>query len=73
MPDGGYRRLTTYGGFSGRGGRARGADRWVSDRIAIDRKLGSPETTAQIDPAGFTRGLMRAAEAHGATLQPRAR
>ena len=67
VPDGGYRRLTTYGGFSGRGGR-NDAGAWVSDRIAIDRRLGSPETTAQIDPAGFTRGLMRATESHGARL-----
>ena len=69
VPGGGYRRLTTYGGFSGRGGAKPRAASWVSDGIAIDRKLGSTETTAQIDPAGFTRGLMRAAEAHGATLR----
>jgi glycine/D-amino acid oxidase-like deaminating enzyme len=68
VPDGGYRRLTTFGGFSGPGG-GRNAGRWISNRIAIDRQLGSTETTAQIDPAGFTRGLMRAAEAHGATLR----
>jgi glycine/D-amino acid oxidase-like deaminating enzyme len=68
VPDGGYRRLTTFGGFSGAGGRRKGGS-WISDRIAIDRQLGSPETTAQIDPAGFTRGLMRAAEAGGATLR----
>ena len=67
VPDGGYRRLTTYGGFGGRGGR-RDAGAWISDRIAIDRRLGSPETTAQIDPAGFTTGLMRAAEGQGARV-----
>ncbi len=67
VPDGGYRRLTTFGGFSGSGGRKAGS--WISERIAIERKLGSTETTAQIDPAGFTRGLMRAAEAHGASLR----
>lgn len=68
VPDGGYRRLTTFGGFSGAGGR-RSAGSWISDGIAIDRKLGSTGTTAQIDPAGLTRGLMRVAEAHGATLR----
>lgn len=67
VPEGGYRRLTTFGGFSGSGGRKAGT--WISDRIAIDRQLGSTETTAQIDPAGFTPGLMRAAEARGATLR----
>jgi glycine/D-amino acid oxidase-like deaminating enzyme len=68
VPDGGYRRLTTFGGFSGAGGGRR-AGNWISDRIAIDRELGSTATTAQIDPAGFTRGLMRAAEAHGASVR----
>jgi len=69
VPDGGYRTLTTFGGFAGSGGRAQAA-KWVSPGIAIERRLGTPETTAQIDPAGFTRGLMRAAEGHGATLRP---
>ncbi|HET7715513.1 MAG TPA: FAD-dependent oxidoreductase [Bauldia sp.] len=68
VPGGGYRRLTTYGGFSGHGGR-RDAGAWISDRIAIERKLGTPETTAQIDPAPFTTGLMRAAEDRGATMR----
>ncbi len=68
VPDGGYRRLTTWSGFAGRGGREKGST-WLARDIAIDQKLGTPTTTAQIDPAAFTRGLMRAAEANGATLR----
>jgi glycine/D-amino acid oxidase-like deaminating enzyme len=68
VPEGGYRRLTTFGGFASSGGRAR-AGTWISPRIAIERRLGTTATTAQIDPAAFTRGLMRAAEGHGATLR----
>ncbi len=67
VPGAGYRRMTTYGGFSGGGGR-RKAGTWVSERIALDRQLGSTETTAQIDPYGFTTGLMAAAGALGARV-----
>jgi glycine/D-amino acid oxidase-like deaminating enzyme len=66
--DWGYRRLDTFGGAIGpRADRARVS--WVSDRIAIRQRLGSPETTAQVHPARFTRALMRAAEAKGAELR----
>ena len=68
LPGAGYRRMTTYGGFSGSGGR-RKAGTWVSERIALDRQLGSTETTAQIDPYGFTTGLMAAAAARGARVE----
>jgi glycine/D-amino acid oxidase-like deaminating enzyme len=68
--DRGYRRLNTYGGFGGGHGRSRsGAGGWISEGITVDRRLGSPETTAQIDPAAFTTGLMHAAERQGATLR----
>lgn len=67
LPGAGYRRMTTYGGFSGDGGRRKAAT-WLSARIAIDRQLGSPETTAQIDPHGFTTGLMAAGGALGARV-----
>lgn len=69
--DWGYRRVTTYGGHGGaedsHGDDGRLA--WLSERIAIGRRLGSKTTTAQLDPAAFTRGLMRAAEARGAELR----
>jgi glycine/D-amino acid oxidase-like deaminating enzyme len=67
----GYRRLTTYGGYavaddSARGSRGRP---WLADRVTITGRLGSPETTALVEPHAFTTGLMRAAQAHGAELR----
>jgi glycine/D-amino acid oxidase-like deaminating enzyme len=65
----GYRRLTTYGGVATettlqrRGGEPRP---WLSERVALGRRLGTPETTAQVHPQGLTAALMRAAEARGA-------
>jgi glycine/D-amino acid oxidase-like deaminating enzyme len=71
--DWGYRCLTTYGGFASArdGGRRRnsyGVD-WLADGVAVDRRLGSTDTTAQVHPAQFTAGMMRAAEAQGAELR----
>jgi glycine/D-amino acid oxidase-like deaminating enzyme len=37
--------------------------------VIVDRRLGSAATTAQVHPAAFTSGLMRAAERHGATVR----
>ncbi len=68
--DWGYRRLDTYGGYGGhrhRGG-GHGHD-WLSDGITLGRKLGSPQTTAQVHPGMFTAAMMRAAQAHGAELR----
>jgi glycine/D-amino acid oxidase-like deaminating enzyme len=67
----GYRRLTTYGGYAveddtagGAGGRP-----WLADGVVITSQLGSPETTALVEPRAFTTGLMHAAQAHGAVLR----
>jgi glycine/D-amino acid oxidase-like deaminating enzyme len=67
----GYRRLTTYGGYAVEDDTARGAGGrpWLADGVAITSRLGSPETTALIEPRAFTTGLMHAAEAHGAVLR----
>ncbi len=66
----GYRRLETYGGWAIEGRAAGGASRpWLSDDVAITGQLGSPQTTALVEPRAFTRGLMRAAEARGAELR----
>src|SRR5215470_2329041 len=67
----GYRRLTTYGGYAAEDDIARDANGrpWLADGVAITRQLGSPETTALIEPRAFTTGLMHAAQAHGAVLQ----
>ncbi len=64
-----YRRMTTYGGLAGYSISSDGGPvPWVSDSVAINQKLGGPETTAQVHPAGFTRAMMEAAEANGARL-----
>ncbi len=71
--DWGYRRLTTLGGFAGThaGPERRTAhDRnWLSDGVAVDRRLGTADTTAQVHPGQFTAAMMRAAEAQGAELR----
>ena len=67
----GFRRLTTYGGYAVENETARGAGQrpWLADSVAITGRLGSPETTALVEPHAFTTGLMRAAEMHGALLR----
>ena len=67
----GYRRLTTYGGYAAEDDTARGAGGrpWLADGVAITSRLGSPETTALVEPRAFTTGLMHAAQAHGAVLR----
>jgi len=71
--DWGYRRLSTSGGVAGfrnpvRPRGAGGTFGWLSDGVAVNQALGSPETTAQVHPALFTAAMMRAAEAQGAKL-----
>ena len=66
----GYRRLTTYGGYAVEDDAARGAGaRPWADGVTITSRLGSPETTALVEPRAFTTGLMHAAKAHGAVLR----
>src|SRR5215472_6655726 len=67
----GYRRLTTYAGYAGEDDAGRGAPGrpWLAQRVAITSRLGTPDTTALVEPRAFTTGLMRAAEAHGAVLR----
>jgi len=67
----GYRRLTTYGGYAAEDDTAHGAGGrpWLADGVAITSRLGSPETTALVEPRAFTTGLMHAAQAHGAVLR----
>jgi len=65
-----YRPLTTYGGFIGLRpqGSAHGID-WLSNRVSVNQRLGSTETTAQVHPAKFTAAMMQAAQAQGAGLR----
>ena len=67
----GYRRLTTYAGYVAEddAGRVSAVRPWLSDGVAITSRLGSVESTALVEPRMFTRGLMRAAEMHGAELR----
>jgi glycine/D-amino acid oxidase-like deaminating enzyme len=53
-----YRRLETLAGHAVENGRLR-----------ITGRIGSPETTAVVEPRGFTTGLMQAAEKQGAVLR----
>jgi glycine/D-amino acid oxidase-like deaminating enzyme len=66
----GYRRMTTYSGIMDRSWTSRRAGpAWVSPNISINGQLGSTATTAQVQPAAFTTGMMRAAKARGAELR----
>ena len=70
--DWGYRRLTTYAGVVGRPTTfaPRGPSRqWISADVTISGRIGSVGTTAQVNPAAFTIGMMRAARARGAELK----
>jgi glycine/D-amino acid oxidase-like deaminating enzyme len=67
----GYRRLDTYGGYAVENdtARASGQRPWLSGAVAITGRLGSPQTTALVEPRAFTTELMGAAEARGAELR----
>ena len=67
----GYRRLETYGGYVTKKGSGQGAAArpWLSPGVVLAEHLGSPQTTALVEPRAFTTGLMRAAEAAGAELR----
>src|SRR4051812_20338371 len=69
--DWGYRRMTTYTGELRRSpARTRGVEPgWIAPDVAIAGQIGSTATTAQVHPAAFTVGMMRAAEALGAELR----
>ena len=41
---------------------------WLDGSAAVHAQLGTTETTAQVDPAAFTKGMMRAAVARGAQV-----
>jgi glycine/D-amino acid oxidase-like deaminating enzyme len=69
----GYRRMTTYAGIvdaSSSSASRRTRLGWVFPTVSISGQLGSIATTAQVQPAAFTIGMMRAAETRGAELRP---
>jgi glycine/D-amino acid oxidase-like deaminating enzyme len=69
----GYRRLDTLSIAAsarcrlGRSASAALPD-WIAPDALLQQHLGSPATTAQVDPAAFTRGMMDAAIERGARL-----
>lgn len=67
----GFRTLTTYAGHAAEGRHAHGAPGrpWLSPDVTLTGRIGSPQTTALVEPRAFTTGLMAAAEANGAELR----
>src|SRR3954447_11594253 len=68
-----YQRVSSYSGLvvSERDKRRHAASghKWLSDSVIIGGQLGTTETTAMVNPRGFTLGMMRAAEQDGARLR----
>lgn len=67
----GYRRLDTYAGYANADEEGVGAGPlpWLSPGVAVTGRLGSPRTTALVEPHAFTTRLMRSAQAAGAELR----
>ena len=67
----GYRRLDAFAGYATAGiaGDGAAARTWLSPNVTLTGQIGSPDTTALVEPHAFTTGLMRAAEANGAALK----
>ena len=70
----GYRRLDTLGVVASTrrdvgSYRRLAAPDWLGDGAAVYQQLGTAETTAQVDPAAFTKAMMDAAIGHGAQLR----
>lgn len=70
----GYRRLDTLGIVASGRRQLRASPHpdlpgWVAREAQLQGRLGTPETTAQVDPAAFTRGMLDAALDRGARLQ----
>jgi glycine/D-amino acid oxidase-like deaminating enzyme len=67
----GHRPMTAYAGYllpEGQRGGGTTLD-WLSESVAITSRLGTPKTTAIVHPELFTRGLMDAAQRHGARVR----
>ncbi|MBT7756495.1 MAG: FAD-binding oxidoreductase, partial [Rhodospirillaceae bacterium] len=69
----GYRRVETLGVVASTrrdvsGYRKLPSPDWLADEAAVHGRLGTPASTAQIDPAAFTNAMMSAAIDGGATL-----
>jgi glycine/D-amino acid oxidase-like deaminating enzyme len=64
-----HRRMTTFAGVmaGGMASRTVSPGRLGPD-VAVTGRLGSPDTTAQVQPAAFTTAMMQNAREHGARL-----
>jgi glycine/D-amino acid oxidase-like deaminating enzyme len=72
--DYGYRRLDTFMMAARENATLHGGHRisgpaWLDGAGLVRAVLGSTETTAQVDPAGFTTALVAGARAHGAVVR----
>ncbi len=67
----GYRRLDTFAGYASEGVEVNAPPgrTWLSQAVTLTGQIGTPDTTALVEPHAFTTGLMRAAEAKGAELK----
>jgi glycine/D-amino acid oxidase-like deaminating enzyme len=69
----GYQRTNAYSGFMVGDRRARGNARvldWLSDDVMISQRIGTPNTTAIVNPRKFTTAMMKAAQERGAQVRP---
>ena len=70
--DCGYQRTRAYSGFIARDrDPRRGAPAaldWLSAGAVVSHRIGTPDTTAVVNPRKFTRAMMRAAQEHGSRL-----
>ncbi|HEX2825986.1 MAG TPA: FAD-dependent oxidoreductase [Burkholderiales bacterium] len=71
--DWGFHRTNAYGGWVVRDSDPRrhapAALDWLAGGIAISHRLGTPDTTAVVNPRRFTQAMMRAAQRHGAQVR----
>ncbi len=72
-PGTGYRPMETLAVSAGESLRMPGGSRgetpgWLDGPVAMQGRIGTPHTTAQVEPAAFTRALMDAAVSNGARL-----
>ena len=67
----GYQRTNAYSGFMIRDRHARRhaqALDWLSNDVVISQRIGTPDTTAIVNPRKFTTAMMKAAQEHGAQV-----
>jgi len=67
----GYRRLEAFAGHAVANERGQGVGplSWLSSSVTLTGRLGTPQTTAIVEPHAFTSGLMRAAGEASAELR----